>query len=67
MFKHPWDKWFRRKQFCLVRGRHYTCQPHSMAQQVRTAALKRSLSISIRIAEGTIFVVYVVKTKRKKR
>ena len=28
--RHPWDDWFRRKQFRLAKDNHYTCMPHSI-------------------------------------
>jgi len=52
--RYPWDKWFAKNSFRVTRGKHYHCQPHSMAVQVRTAAGKRSLSVSVSISEDTI-------------
>ena len=54
--RHPWDDWFRRKQFRLAKDNHYTCLPHSMAQQIRNEAQRRGLKVSIQII-GTTLVV----------
>ena len=50
--RYPWEKWFTKKGkkdgiFHLKRGREFTCQPHSMAQQVRNAAAARRVKVSI--------------------
>lgn len=52
--RYPWDKWFKKNKLVLVRGKHYECQPHSMGVQVRDAATKRDLEVSVEIDEGTI-------------
>ena len=57
---HSFDKWFKHKQCKLVKGKHYTCMPHSMSVQLRNAAKKRGLKISVHI-QGEILIV-----KRKK-
>ena len=57
---HPFDKWFRCKQCKLVKSKHYTCMPHSMSVQLRNAAKKRGLKISVHI-QGEILIM-----KRKK-
>lgn len=54
--KYPWDKWFARKSFTLVRGKHYNCQPHSMGILIRLTAAKRGKRVSVSIDEGTIKV-----------
>lgn len=58
--KYPWDDWFNKGKFTLKNPRDYTCQTHSMAQQVRNAAnLFEDVKVSIRI-EGTTLEVTVV-------
>ena len=52
--RYPWDKWLKEDKLVLHRGTHYRCQPHSMAVQVRDAATKRGLDVSVEIDEGTI-------------
>ncbi len=54
--KYPWDNWFSRKQLRLVRGRDYTCMPHSMAQQIRNKATVVDKSVSIRIENEVLIV-----------
>ena len=54
--RYPWDRWFRRKAFTLRRGQGYRCQPHSMSVQVRSAAQKRGLRVSVLIRESILYV-----------
>lgn len=54
--RYPWNKWFRRRKFTLVRGKHFHCQPHSMSVQVRNAAAARDLWSSVLIEEDTLTV-----------
>ncbi len=61
---HPWDRWFSHKTFRLVRYKHYHCQPHSMAAQVRNAAGNRKLLVSVLMDEGLITVTITKCTKR---
>ena len=46
---YPWDRWFKKKRFTLVRGVHYECMTHSMAQQVRDAACQRGVGVHVKI------------------
>lgn len=45
--RYPWDEWFKKSTFTLKKGRDYVCQTHGMSVQVRTAAAKRGLYVSI--------------------
>ncbi len=54
--KYDWDKLFKRKKFTIVRGRDFHCQMHSMAQQVRNAAVAREKHVSVNINEDVITV-----------
>lgn len=49
---YPWDRWFKRGRGRLRRGRDYTCLQNSMAQQVRNAASRRGLRVSVRQRHG---------------
>ena len=54
---HPWDRWLKRRRLQLQYGRDYHCLPHSMGVQVRNAAYKRGIHVSVEInALGTITV-----------
>lgn len=59
--RYPWDRWFARRTFTLVRGRHYDCLPHGMAQMVRNAAAgpKYRLRVSVRITDDGDITVRV--------
>jgi len=54
--KHPWDRWFRKKHFKLIRYRDYDSLPSLMAQQVRNNASKRKLKVTVDVEAGTIIV-----------
>ncbi len=54
--RHDWDKWFKRKRFTLIRGEHFSGMPHAMSAQVRNAACKRGLTVSVRILENILVV-----------
>lgn len=45
--RYPWHVWFSTPQFRLVRGKDYLCSTASMTQQVRNAANKRGVGVSI--------------------
>lgn len=74
--KYPWNKWFKRTKFKLVKGTHYQILSHSMAQQVRNAAYRQGLTVKTEISqEGRgrvhkkeiIHVTQLSKQKRKKK
>lgn len=52
--RYPWEDWFSRKKITLIRGKHFFCQPHSMAQQIRNEARLYWVSISIEINDDTV-------------
>lgn len=54
--RHPWDKWFKHKRFVLTRGKHFSGMVHAMSVQVRHAAWKRDLQVSIKVKENSIVV-----------
>jgi hypothetical protein len=45
--KYDWDDWFNRSFTVLIRGRDYRCSQSSMVQQVRNAALKMGVMVSV--------------------
>ncbi len=49
--RHPWDAWFSRLVFVLVRGRDYDCRTDSMASLVKAEARARGLRVSVTIAD----------------
>lgn len=61
-FIYPWKKWFSVKQKTLTKGKDFTCQPHSMAQQVRNAARKYGKTVSVFIEDETV----TIEVKRAK-
>jgi hypothetical protein len=59
--RYPWDTWFKRKQFRLLRTLewrpgHFDCRAHGMAAQVRNAASARGLAVSVRIGDDDLIV-----------
>lgn len=67
--RHPWDRWFSKKSFTLVKGKDFACQPHGMAQAVRNAAAmdKFRKSVSIHIEGETITVTVLGPAAPRKR
>ena len=61
--KYPWVQWFqRKKEFELIRGEHFKCLPHSMAQQMRNAAYRHGYRVSISIGKGLLKVRVVSRS-----
>ena len=44
---YDWNKWFSRRRFCLRRGKDYTCQQATMGQQIRNAAVRMGVRVSL--------------------
>jgi hypothetical protein len=59
--RYPWDEWFERGSFYLVRGRDYECTTHGMAQMIRNVASsdKYRIELEIRIISDTKIYVHV--------
>ena len=54
--RYPWDAWFRCEQFQLRRLTDFSCRPYTMAVQVRAAAAKRGLRVSVFITGNVLSV-----------
>ena len=46
---YPWDDWFAKSEFTLVRGKHFDCMTHSMIAQIRTAARQRKKQVAVQV------------------
>lgn len=44
---YAWDDWFRPPRIVLSKGTHYQCSTSTFMQQIRNAASKRGLSVSV--------------------
>lgn len=66
---YPWNKWFSKTRFTVCRKKttiiqgetrvergDYDCMPHSMAQQIRTAASRYGKRVSIKFDEDRLTV-----------
>lgn len=53
---YPWDFWFKKRSFRLIRGRHFTVDPYVMAQQIRNRAGKLGLLVNIKVEDGAVQV-----------
>jgi hypothetical protein len=62
---HPWEVWFSKPSVRIKRGKQFTCQPHSMAVQVRNAAKLRGLRVSVLIQESVLAITVLNFRKRK--
>ncbi len=54
--RYPWDRWFVKDRFKLVKGKDYRCTTISMAQQVRNAAVQYGLKVAIDEVEDGLLV-----------
>ena len=55
--RYPWDKWFARRRTVLRFGEDFRCQFHSMGIQIRAAAIKRGLHVSVFTDPGQITIL----------
>jgi len=53
---YDWDVWFARQSFALRRDKDYFCSSLSMAQQVRDAACRRGIPVTIEETSVGLFV-----------
>lgn len=60
---YPWAKWFSKRRVTLQRGKgkDYQCQTHGMVAQIRSAAKKHNVEVSIEVRESNITVTVVRK------
>ena len=58
---YPWERWFSQKSFRIIRGKHFDCQVHGMAQQIRNAASYYGVGVSISVEAETV----IVKVRRR--
>lgn len=49
--RYPWNLWLDQRTFTLRQGKHFSCMPHAMAQQVRNEASRRGKMVSVKIDE----------------
>jgi N-dimethylarginine dimethylaminohydrolase len=64
--QYPWERWFKKERFRISRHRDFHCMTHSMGIQVRTAAKKYGVQVSVYITEDTL-VISVSHSKKKRR
>lgn len=53
---YPWERWFGNKRLRLLKGKHFECSIHGMAQQIRNAARKLGYKVSLRIDDTGIVI-----------
>ena len=55
---YPWNKWFSKRKVTLRRGKgkDYQCQVHGMVAQIRSAAKKHEVDVSIKVKETDITI-----------
>lgn len=54
---YDWDRWLALPSFELRRGEHYSCSQSAICQQIRNAAAKRDLRVSIEDHEHAVYVL----------
>lgn len=55
--KYDWSDWFSKRRFVLRWGEHYRCRDSIMVQQVRNAAAKLGVSVTVLDERGKITVI----------
>lgn len=55
---YKWEEWFKERDFTIHRGRDYVCSQSGMAQQIRQAATRFGVRISLKDC-GNSFTVIV--------
>ena len=60
--RHPWQLWFARDRFRLVRGRDYRYKTSSMAQEIRSYVARHldGVRVSIEIADDELSLLVLV-------
>ena len=54
---YPWDVWFSRSKLRLKKGRHFDCATYAMAQQIRNAAGRRGIGVSVSVYDNYVDAV----------
>lgn len=52
--RYPWEAWFSRLSFRVVKGVHFDCTVHGMAQMIRNQAAKRGVRVSLKLSDWAI-------------
>lgn len=65
--RHPWEHWFRSKEFVLLKGTDYGCADHGMAQAVRNKAAKLGLRVSLDVTQGRVAVTVIGPQPKKEK
>jgi len=67
---YPWEKWLagRRRWISLQQGRDYDCSTSTMVQQLRNAACRLEIGMSIEQRDDVLEVrTYPTERKEKRR
>lgn len=54
--RYPWAKWFKAREFTLVKGRDYLIEPHGMRGMVYNRASALGMSVRLTLRGDTITV-----------
>lgn len=58
--RHPWKRWLKLgKETKIIRGKEFTCMVHSMVAQIRTAAAREGVRVSIQTEKDDSIVFTV--------
>ena len=53
---YPWDNWLSKNKLKLKQGKHFYCAPYIFAQQVRNAAIKHEVAVSVHVFDDYIIM-----------
>lgn len=60
--RYDWEKWFKRREFTLEKGRDYVCSQSAIAQQIRSEASRRG--VSVHVADTGTGVIVLVRRRK---
>lgn len=53
---YPWDRWLSKKKLKLKQEKDFECAPYVFAQQVRNAAIRHEVAISVHVFDDYIIM-----------
>lgn len=62
---YPWDRWLKKGQFILWKGKDYGLPSDKFAQQVRNTATEKKLDVSIKVRPYAVAITVWDRVKEK--
>jgi hypothetical protein len=65
--RYPWDEWLKQDKFTVNKGVDFDCAMASMSVQIRQAAGKRKIKVTVLSDEDTGTIDVYVRQRGKKK